>query len=316
MLQQTRVAAVLEHYARFMQRFPTLSDLAEASEDEVVAQWSGLGYYRRARMLHRAARFVMEQLGGRLPETAAGLRALPGVGEYTCAAIASIGFGEAVACVDGNVERVVRRLCGWDEGSGTAAKVRAEAARLLDGKRPGDFNQAMMELGAVVCLPRGPLCVECRVREMCATQGEHSVAGRKKMLSREEAYALLRRMPGSPPAEVLLEQRAADASLMAGMWELPGIEASDAGRGTKVLTLRHSITTTNYYVSVYEMAAAEERRLPKRKAVRKWFGVDELHRLALTGLARKTLKRLKLWPAYNEAGAVVAFDEAEGESLL
>ncbi|MGC2162402.1 MAG: A/G-specific adenine glycosylase [Silvibacterium sp.] len=320
MLQQTRVAAVLEHYARFMLRFPALHDLAAAAEDEVLAQWSGLGYYRRARMLHKAARFVAEQLEGRLPVTAVGLRALPGVGEYTCAAIASIGFGEAVACVDGNVERVVRRLCGWDEGRGTAAKVRVEAARLLDGncggERPGDFNQAMMELGAVVCLPRGPLCLQCPVQELCRTKGEHSVAGRKKMHSKEQAYALLRRSPGTPAAEVLLEQRKADASLMAGMWELPAIDAGLAAEEKKALTLRHSITDTNYYVTIYELDATEQRRLPKRKAVRKWFAVDALHTLPLTGLARKVLKRLRTWPGYGAAGAVVTFEKELPEILL
>ena len=125
---------MLEHYARFMERFPTIKALAAASEDEVLAHWSGLGYYRRARLLHKAAQFVRQELGGRLPETVSELRVLPGVGEYTSAAIASIGFGEAVPCVDGNVERVLRRTRGWDEESGTPGKVRAEAARLLDAE--------------------------------------------------------------------------------------------------------------------------------------------------------------------------------------
>ena len=115
MLQQTRVAAVIEHYARFMQRFPALPALAEAGEYEVLAFWSGLGYYRRPRMLHRAAQFVTKELEGKLPSTAVELRALPGIGEYTSAAIASIGFGEPVACVDGNVERVLTRVRGWTD---------------------------------------------------------------------------------------------------------------------------------------------------------------------------------------------------------
>ena len=118
MLQQTRVAAVIEHYARFMERFPALPALAEAGEDEVLACWSGLGYYRRARMLHQAAQFVAKELDGKLPSTAAELRALPGIGEYTCAAIASIGFGEAVACVDGNVERVLTPGARLDRADG------------------------------------------------------------------------------------------------------------------------------------------------------------------------------------------------------
>lgn len=314
MLQQTRVAAVLEHYERFIQRFPSLQELALASEDEVLAHWSGLGYYRRARLLHKAVRFVAQKLDCRLPETAAELRTLPGVGEYTGAAVASIGFGEAVACVDGNVERVLLRLAGWDEGSVTAAKVRAEAARLLEARRPGDFNQAMMELGATVCLPRGPLCLECPVVGFCATRGEHWTPARKKMRSKESAYAFLRRTPRPPRVEVLLEKRPADASLMPGMWELPGIDPESAGEENKSLTLRHSITDTNYYVSVYTLDPKQQHRLPKGEAVRQWHRVRDLRALPLTGLARKALKRLHAWPGYGEAGVAVAVGPIRWES--
>ena len=141
---------------------------------------AALAIISRARMLHKAARFVAQELDGKLPSTAAELRALPGIGEYTCAAIASIGFGEAVACVDGNVERVLTRVRGWAERSAVAAKIRRAAGELLDAYRPGDFNQAMMELGAMVCLPRGPLCLQCPVVELCATRGEHPVGGAKE----------------------------------------------------------------------------------------------------------------------------------------
>jgi A/G-specific adenine glycosylase len=299
MLQQTRVAAVLEHYARFMERFPTLEELAVASESEVLAHWSGLGYYRRARLLHKAAKFVAQQLGGRLPATAVELRKLPGVGDYTSAAIASIGFGEPMACVDGNVERVVRRLRGWDEANGSAGKVRAEATRLLDDARAGDFNQAMMELGATLCVPRKPLCEPCPVRGMCATQGEHAVAERKKMRSKEAAYAFLRRTQKLRMAEVLLEQRPAGASLMPGMWELPTIDAGTVPEEKRALTLRHSITDTNYYVSIYRLDATQQKSLPKRRTSRQWFAVRELHALPLTGLARKVLKRLRVWPGFE-----------------
>lgn len=299
MLQQTRVAAVLEHYARFMERFPKLNDLAAASEDEVLAHWSGLGYYRRARLLHKAAQFVAREMGGVLPQSAAELKALPGVGEYTCAAIASIGFGEAVACVDGNVERVLRRVKGWDEASGTPAKIRAEAARLLDEDRPGDFNQAMMELGATLCVPRHPRCTPCPLREMCATRGEHAVTAPKKMRSKEAAYAFLKRTSKTRSAEVLLEQRPVGASLMPGMWELPMIDATHAREENKALTLRHSITDTNYYVTVYKLDAKQQKNLPKRRAVRDWFAVRELHELPVTGLARKALKRLRAWPGFE-----------------
>ncbi|MFZ0663411.1 MAG: A/G-specific adenine glycosylase [Acidobacteriaceae bacterium] len=318
MLQQTRVAAVLEHYARFMERFPAIEDLAAASEDEVLAQWSGLGYYRRARMLHEAARVVVRELDGRVPAKAAELRALPGVGEYTSAAIASIGFGEAVACVDGNVERVLLRVRGWDEGSGAAAKIRAEAGRLLDASRPGDFNQAMMELGATVCLPRAPLCLQCPVCELCATRGEHATGARKKMRSRDVAYAFLRRTRaahvGAHDAEVLLEQRPAEATLMPGMWELPGIDPERAPEEKKALTVRHSITGTNYSVSIYAFEPKEQKALPRRQAARQWFAVGELNRVPLTGLARKALKRLHAWPGYDGNGPESVLKEEPGAS--
>ena len=321
MLQQTRVAAVLEHYARFMQRFPDLTTLAAATEDEVLAHWSGLGYYRRARMLHRAAQFVAEQLQGHLPSTAADLRKLPGIGEYTCAAIASIGFGEPVACVDGNVERVVRRIQGWGELHGSSAKVRIEAARFLAPQRPGDFNQAMMELGATVCLPRGPLCLQCPVREMCRTQGEHLIIERRKMRSKELAYALLRRNITSDTTtavktEVLLEQRPSSASLMPGMWELPPISAGHPVETKEALTLRHSITDTNYYVTIREFAPEDLNQLLQPKATRIWFSVDELHTLPLTGLTRKALKRLRLWPGYSEKGPMVVLHRTKHELLF
>src|SRR5437868_3185227 len=169
MLQQTRVAAVLEHYRRFLNKFPTVSKLAAARESSVLAAWSGLGYYRRARMLHAAARVVVRELGGKFPSSAEGLLELPGVGRYTAAAIASIAFGEPVGVVDGNVERVLqrgsgRRLAGEDFWRA--------AEEWLDREHPGDFNQAMMELGATVCTPRAPACLTCPVVDLCATRGE------------------------------------------------------------------------------------------------------------------------------------------------
>ncbi len=158
MLQQTRVAAVLEHYARWMERFPTVHDLAKAREQTVLALWSGLGYYHRARRMHQAAKVIVRERNGEFPISAEAWRELPGIGRYTAAAIASIAFGEPVAVVDGNVERVLNRLFG-SSMNGEGNWQRAEA--LLDRARPGDFNQAMMELGATVCTPRAPQCLIC-----------------------------------------------------------------------------------------------------------------------------------------------------------
>lgn len=344
MLQQTRVAAVLEHYARWMARFPSVGDLALAEEPEVLALWSGLGYYRRARFLHAGARAVVGEHAGVLPHTADGLRLLPGIGEYTSAAIASIAFDEAVAVVDGNVERVIMRLYGLsleqpgiaptspadNEPASTkktralkphalsrslaaaplAREIRMLARRLLAPGRPGDFNQSMMELGATVCLPRAPLCLQCPVYDWCLTRGEHIGALAKPMQSRSIVYALAERERGGE-REVLLTQRPADASLMPGMWELPEltpappgspstpIDLSDPGSTHAItpaplLTLRHSITITNYTVQI--VAFLSPGALQTTYPSARWTAITQLPETALTGLTRKALKRLALWP--------------------
>jgi A/G-specific adenine glycosylase len=290
MLQQTRVAAVLEHYARWMERFPTVAALAAADEAEVLALWSGLGYYRRARFLHAGARAVIADHAGVIPQTASELRKLPGIGEYTSAAIASIAFGEPVAVVDGNVERIAMRLAGLsadERPTQLARAIRGVAADLVDPERPGDSNQAMMELGATVCLPRNPLCLSCPVQPWCATRGEHSGATRKAMQARSIAYTLAQRERGGA-VEVLLVQRPPSASLMPGMWELP--PAADPTDALPLLTLRHAITVTNYAVSIFASP-------PGQHPEATWTPVTKLPQTALTGLTRKALKRLELWPS-------------------
>jgi A/G-specific adenine glycosylase len=279
MLQQTRVAAVIEHYHEFLRRFPTVQKLAAVREASVLAAWSGLGYYRRARMLHAAAKVVVCEHGGRFPSTEEGLRALPGIGRYTSAAIASIAFEQPVAVVDGNVERVLQRIAGKQLAG---EELWAAANGLLEKKRPGDFNQAMMELGAVVCTPRAPQCLTCPVVEMCATRGELpavSVAAKQK--KREVHYALCCRN-----GDVLLVQRGRDASLMAGMWELPEVAGAN-GSATPSLTVRHSITVTDYTVRVWENAEPTD-------IDGKWISRARLGKMALTGLARKILSKAEM----------------------
>jgi len=211
MLQQTRVAVVLDRYRPFLDCFPTVSALARAAEANVLALWSGLGYYRRARMLHKAAQVVVAECDGQMPTTAASLRKLPGVGAYTSAAIASIAYGEAVAVVDGNVERVVQRIAGLGSESATGQtqldrQIKELAENLLDPDRPGDHNQAMMELGATICLPRNPLCLQCPVSQFCETKGEHPTPQRARMTRQDAAYALALRA-GATETEILLAQR-------------------------------------------------------------------------------------------------------------
>jgi A/G-specific adenine glycosylase len=280
MLQQTRVAAVIEHYQEFLRRFPTLEKLAAAREASVLAAWSGLGYYRRARMMHVAAKMIVREHDGKFPASEGALRELPGIGRYTAAAIASIAFDEPVAVVDGNVERVLQRVAGKrlaGEELWTAAN------RLLDANRPGDFNQAMMELGAVVCTPRAPACLMCPVIELCATRGELTSTGKAaRQKKREIHFALNCRNGDIRDGEVLLVQRARNESLMPGMWELP--EMTSMNGGSPAFTLRHSITITDYTVRVWSGAASS-------REFGKWFPVERLGKVALTGLARKILRK-------------------------
>jgi len=309
MLQQTRVSVVMDYYPRFMARFPNLETLARADEADVLAMWSGLGYYRRARALHESARAVLAEYNGEVPRTAAGLGRLPGVGIYTAAAVASIAFGEAVPAVDGNVERVLTRYFGHEPVAGAArsGKLRREAHRLVDPDRPGDFNEAMMELGATVCLPRKPLCLHCPLRQGCATRGEHAGAPARKMRSQTTTLALLQRRQW-PKSEVLLEQRPSDAAQMPGMWELPQLREGGENGDAPLLTVRHSITNTNYYVSVYGLAANEQKLL-LQGGEREWVPVSNLLERPLTGLTLKVLKRLRVMPGYSGAGPSVVIGE-------
>jgi A/G-specific adenine glycosylase len=303
MLQQTRVAAVIAHYHEFLRRFPTVEKLARAREASVLAAWSGLGYYRRARMLHAAAKVVAREHGGKFPQTPEDLRELPGVGRYTAAAIASIAFGRAAAVVDGNVERVLERFSGRQ----LAGEEFWQAAnRLLDHERPGDFNQAMMELGATICTPRAPACLSCPVVEWCATRGEMPRGAKPARQKKREIHYALDCRDGA----VLLVQRARDARLMAGMWELPEIPSRTkarfhgageiavrkaprrpkALRGNNVeacLTLKHSITVTDFTVRVWPVVAPSRAR-------GEWIRFDTLSRVALTGLARKILRQAEI----------------------
>jgi A/G-specific adenine glycosylase len=306
MLQQTRVAAVLEHYERFLLQFPTVVALALASESDVLAAWSGLGYYRRARMLHKAAQFLVAEHNGIIPETAVELRALPGIGEYTCAAIASIAFGESVAVVDGNVERVLLRVTGRAEDATAAGRafVRRQASALVPHRRlgdetnaAGDHNQAMMELGATLCLPRAPLCLQCPVFDLCRTRGEHTTLPRGMQRSHPAAYLLATRKRGIT-TEVLLEQRDSQASLMPGMYELPPLPMDAIAGREPLLRLRHAITNTNYYVEVFASGDSHDRTLrdavPASSDVLCWQPLPQLGALPLTGLARKVLMRVDL----------------------
>jgi A/G-specific adenine glycosylase len=307
MLQQTRVAVVVDRYKAFLAHFPSLISLALAPEQDVLALWSGLGYYRRARMLHKAAQFVADHFQGSLPSTSEQLRKLPGIGAYTAAAIASIAHGEPVAVVDGNVERVLCRLAGWEDGAGDSATLRHRienlVGQLVDPVRPGDFNQALMELGATVCLPRNPQCLVCPFSGDCKTRGENKRPPRPRMLSREIAHALSVRTathpgkargPGS--REVLLEQRPAALTVMPGLWQLPALRDPVVPELELRMTVRHAIMQVNYYVRIRTVFEDDVPALTVPGGERRWVPLSEAGGMALTGLARKVLSRAHLLP--------------------
>ena len=219
MLQQTRVETVRPYYERWLARFPTVQALAEAPLDEVLKAWEGLGYYSRARNFHAAVRQVAARHAGRVPGEPDAFRALPGVGRYTAGAVMSIAFGRAEPVVDGNVRRVFAR---WtDDPAPDEETLWRMAAELVPGERPGDVNQAVMELGATICTPRNPRCGECPVREFCAafaagTQNERPAPKKAKPLPHEDTAVPVIQRGG----DVLLVRRRVTARL-GGMWAFP-----------------------------------------------------------------------------------------------
>ncbi|MGN0794270.1 MAG: A/G-specific adenine glycosylase [Aristaeellaceae bacterium] len=229
MLQQTRVETVLGYYERFLTRFPTVQALADAQQDEVLKLWEGLGYYSRARNLHRGAQQVVAEHGGVIPRDVAALRRISGIGPYTAGAIASIAYDVPVPAVDGNVIRVVSRLCGIRENVGTPSVRRAleeKAAELVPGDRPGDFNQAMMDLGATVCVPGTPGCDRCPLCGIC----DACEAG-----DAEELPVLPRK---NPPKQLVLDvclivsgdrvlMRQRTERMLHGLWVFPMLERQE-----------------------------------------------------------------------------------------
>jgi len=296
MLQQTRAQMAIPYYDRFLTRFPSVEALAAAAESDLLAVWSGLGYYSRARNLKRAAQAIVT--AGGFPREYGTIRALPGVGDYTAAAIASMAFGLPHAVLDGNVLRVVARVKndGADIGAArTRERFRAVAQEWLDPARPGAFNQALMELGATVCLPRKPLCPQCPLAAVCGArqagaEAQLPVKLRPRDPVRIQATLLLVRRGG----KVLLHQRPGSAGRMAGFWELPAPEDLPAARvGECRGRFRHSITHYRYTFQV-RMAGA---RSPGRGFA--WFPIGRLDEIPLSTTARKALLLL---PAPGRSG--------------
>ncbi len=310
MLQQTRVQTVIPYYERFLQRFPDVESLAAAAVEEVLALWSGLGYYRRARQLHRAAVEIVA--AGGFPSNAEGLRRLPGIGPYTAAAIASIAFGEVIPVLDGNVERL---LCRWlacaedPKRAATRRRLTAAAASLLDAARPGDSNQALMELGATVCRVSSPRCEECPLEGGCRARVEgdperYPYRRRRRKTEHQQLTVAVARRRGA----VLLFRRPEDSDLLPGMWELPNVsrgprledDESALGRrygGHWKLSqaageLRHAITYRSIAMIVHEAEIETDSTVAEGPEAT-WASVADRARLPQSSMVDKVLAVLE-----------------------
>jgi A/G-specific adenine glycosylase len=308
MLQQTTVGAVLGRYEAFLRRFPDIGTLARASEQSVLAQWSGLGYYARARHLHRAARTILCDHGGRLPREAAALRCLPGFGDYMAAAVAAIAFGSRVPAADANVTRVLSRLFAIEGLAGTrahATAVRARMAELLRRGRPSDLTAAVMDLGQLVCTPRAPACGACPLAKDCAALSRGSVGRFPRKRARPATSRVF------VAAACIVRGRTAmliqkDSALLRGLWQFPAAEGAspaDAARrlrrdlallgaavspGAAPVVTRHTIVHRHLEIAVYRAVAAPVAGSAERKSeCVRWLTSGQLSKAAIPTLTRK-----------------------------
>jgi A/G-specific adenine glycosylase len=331
MLQQTRVEVVIPYYERFLERFPTFEALAAAGLEEVLTLWSGLGYYRRARQLHAAARQVAA--AGGFPRTVEGWLELPGIGPYTAAAVTSQAFGVAAPVLDGNVERVLSRWLALGEdpkSSGARRQLLSAAASLLDAERPGDSNQALMELGATLCTPRNPKCLLCPIATGCraAATGEqeaYPVARAKRQGEKQRLVVAVAERDGG----VLLFRRPDDSELLAGTWELPWVraegdpvlqspEAELATRyggvwrlGPRIAEVRHGITYRDLEIAVHPAQVEEGGGLRSggSEEAGGWFDAEGRSGLPLSSLVGKVLRKVAgLGPAASASADPAAAD--------
>jgi A/G-specific adenine glycosylase len=312
MLQQTRVETVVHYYERFLARFPDLHSLATADTDDVLGEWAGLGYYGRARNLQAAARQVVEEWGGEMPDDVEGLSSLKGVGRYTAGAVASIAFDRPAPVVDGNVTRVLTRLLGIREEARSAPVLRRlweEAEALARGRSPGDLNQALMELGATVCTPRSPLCevcpiaAHCRARESGDPEAIPVKRPRPKPKRLEAAAAFLERRGKA------LAVRRPPRGLLGGLWELPGGELNakeipEEGLARsmrervgltlsgieKLGTVRHVFTHRVLHLHVYRARGAAGRVRLAGFDAHRWLPPARLTELPQSALMGKALR--------------------------
>ena len=293
MLQQTQVVTVLPYFERWVQRWPDFASLARAEASEVLAAWAGLGYYRRARLLHALAKEVA--VAPSLPRTASEWITFTGVGPYTAAAIASIAFGDRAAVVDGNVVRVLTRLAGLKSPFASSAlavrRVTSLAAALLDPSRPGDYNQAVMELGAQICRKAAPDCARCPLVVHCASHGPKAVAI-PRIVRAKARRAVVDRVFAVRAGKVLLRRHPANATRLAGLAELPTAASMGLKRlGEPQAVRRRSVTVTTYEERIHLLPA--KAKVPKSRDL-VWVPFAELPFAAVAGPHLRWIGELRL----------------------
>jgi A/G-specific adenine glycosylase len=313
MLQQTRVEIVIPYFLRFTERFPDLESLAAASEAEVLAHWSGLGYYSRARALHRAARLLIRERGGRLPEDVEGFLELPGIGRYTAGAIVSIGYGKPAPIVDGNVARVLTRLYGLrgDPRSGSLnRRLWQIAEEILPRRSVSDFNQALMELGALVCTPRSPKCLVCPLREHCVANREGLQDRLPEIAARPRATRVVMAAAVVERRRKVLLYRRTRTGLLKGLWEIPMGECRRGERprdavareaketygialdvGNELARVKHSIMNRRITLHAFEAELGGDRAERIERHFR-WVDRSHIFKLPVSSMVRKVIERL------------------------
>lgn len=332
MLQQTQVSTVLPYYKKFLRKFCTVHRLAAARESQVLASWAGLGYYNRARNLHRAAKIIVRQYGGKFPASYPEILALPGIGRYTAGAILSIAFGKSFPVVDGNVERVLARVMAWPGDVKTSQyqkQLWGLVKNLVPAHSPGDFNQAMMELGATVCLRRQPHCPQCPIENLCLARQRHleqTIPQPRPIAAPQKIHRLVAVIQDHK-GRVLLCKRS-DKKRMKDFWEMPLLEWSESSQehptqqtrrsccsrplprlasalherfgrefvvGRPLCTFTHSITSRRIHVAVFNARMNGMLNLRSHREERhRWVAIDSLRKFLFDSASLKILTALQV----------------------
>ena len=287
MLQQTQVERVKEFFVRFMERFPTVHDLAAAREPTVLKHWEGLGYYRRARQLHVAARQIVKDHGGAFPQSVEGLRSLPGIGRYTAGAIGSIAFGLPAPIVEANSRRVIARLVGHAaplDGPGGDEPIWEIAAELVPARQPGRFNQALMDLGAMICTPKLPLCSRCPLASQCVAHRTNRVESIPAQAKRPEVKQLRETAVVLRHGESVLVERRGPGEWWEGLWDFPRMSGGAAKRGRRLGLVAYTVTHHRIECTVREQIVARQTKLATGQ---RWVKIAALDALAMTAPGRR-----------------------------